>query len=221
MPKAKLTKTFVESLELKEDGQALYTDTELKGFGLIIGRQSKTYFAQRDVRGKTVRATIGKHGVFTCEQARDKARQLIARMAAGENPNKTKKAERAEERRRLTFEQALEAYRKGRKGLSKAAHYKLDAAKRIYLADWLDTPIEEITREMVFKRHLKIGEKHGQSTANNVMQYVRAIYNYTCRRMTTFRLIRSAPSLRRKHGTKPDAAVRLSRPRSLRRGMTR
>ncbi len=70
-------------------------------------------------------------------------------------------------------------YRKGRKGLSKAAHYKLDAAKRIYLADWLDTPIEEITRDMVFKRHLKIGDKHGKSTANNVMQYVRAIYNYT------------------------------------------
>lgn len=95
--------------------------------------------------------TIGKHGVFTCEQARDKARQLIARMASGENPNQTKKTERAEESRRLTFEQALEAYRKGRKGLSKAAHYKLDAAKRIYLADWLDTPIEEISRDMVFK----------------------------------------------------------------------
>ncbi len=176
MSAVKLTKTYVESLPYTEKGQKYYHDAELKGFGVAVAMQSKTYFAQRDIFGKTVRVTIGKHGVFTTDKAREEARQLLARMAKGENPNATKREER---QKQLTFEEALEAYRKGRKHLSQTTHYRLDCLKTLYLPDWQRIQMHELTRDMVFKRHLKIGEKHGKTQANTVFQLVRAIYNFS------------------------------------------
>jgi integrase len=175
MAAVKLTKTYVEKLPYTEKGQQYYQDAELKGFGVAVAMQSKTYFAQRDIFGKTVRVTIGKHGVFTTEEAREEARQLLARMAKGENPNTTKKELL---QKRLTFAEALEQYRKGRKQLSQTIHYRLDCLKTMYLPDWQLVQLHEISKEMVFKRHLKIGEKHGKTQANTVFQLVRAIYNF-------------------------------------------
>lgn len=178
MPIAKLTKTYVEKIPLMEKGQSYYFDTELKGFGVSIGAKGKTYFAQRDVNGKTVRSTIGKHGVFTCEEAREHARQKLAAMALGQNINHVKKKQKREEQNRVTFGKAIEAYRIGRKHLSKTTHYRLDCLKTLYLPDWQNKPLEEITRDMVFERHIKIGEKHGKTMANNVFQITRAVYNF-------------------------------------------
>ncbi len=70
MPKEKLTKTFIDSLPQRASGQIIYSDTELPGFYLIVGRQSKTFAVQKDIRGKAVRYTIGKYGHFALEQAR-------------------------------------------------------------------------------------------------------------------------------------------------------
>ena len=70
MPKLKLTKTVVEALPLTERLQAVYFDTALTGFGVYVGKKSKSYFAQRQIGRKTCRVTIGGHGVFTTEQAR-------------------------------------------------------------------------------------------------------------------------------------------------------
>ena len=35
-------------------------DTEIKGFGLFTGKTTKTFYYQREVRGKTVRIKLGK-----------------------------------------------------------------------------------------------------------------------------------------------------------------
>src|SRR5215213_3812265 len=91
----RITKKFVDSRPSVHKGQALYWDAELRGFGLCVGRTSKSYIAQRDLNGRTVRVTIGKHGVFTPEQARLHARDLLNRMARGEDPRATRKVERA------------------------------------------------------------------------------------------------------------------------------
>jgi len=179
MPKAKLTKSYIEKLPYTEKGQKYYTDSDLKGFGVAVGTKNKSYFAQRDILGKTVRVTIGRHGVFTTEQAKGEAVQLLARMAKGENPNKAKKQQRQQ---MVTFEEALEQFRQGRKHLSDATHYRLDRIKTLYLPDWQLLPLHEITKEMVFKRHLKIGEKHGKMQANTIFQLTRAIYNFSMQR---------------------------------------
>ena len=55
MPKAKITKSFVDQVALTQKGQVAYCDTELRGFYLIVGMEAKTYVAQKDIRGRSVR----------------------------------------------------------------------------------------------------------------------------------------------------------------------
>ena len=74
---ARLTKRTVDAAEPWTDSegkvrQKLYLDTNMKGFGLCVGAKSKTFFAQHTVRNRSVRVTIGRHGVFTVDEARGK-----------------------------------------------------------------------------------------------------------------------------------------------------
>ena len=82
----KLTKRFVDDLPLS-NARVTYWDTDLKGFGLRIGATTKTYIAETKISGKTARVSIGKHGVFTPEQARAEARHLLGLMSRDINPN--------------------------------------------------------------------------------------------------------------------------------------
>jgi hypothetical protein len=50
MPKAKITKSFVDSPPFATKGQTAYCDTELRGFYVLIGKEHKTYVAQKDKR---------------------------------------------------------------------------------------------------------------------------------------------------------------------------
>jgi len=77
----------------------------------------KTYFVKREVNGKTVQVTIGPHGVFSPEQARKEAQQLLAKLARGMNPNEEKKAERI---RGITLEEAYRGYMRAHRKPKKA-----------------------------------------------------------------------------------------------------
>jgi len=116
--KLKLNKTSVERDctppvpgELNSKGklifQKLYMDCELKGFGFLVGRKRKTFIAQCDIRGRTTRVTIGQYGIYTVDQARKKARELLLQMANGENPNTIKRVQKS---RNITLKEAAELY---------------------------------------------------------------------------------------------------------------
>ncbi len=71
----KLTKTFIDSIPLEESGSKFYRDSVTIGFGLIATK-SKTYFVEtRMPDGRNKRKSIGKHGVYTLEQARTEAKK--------------------------------------------------------------------------------------------------------------------------------------------------
>ena len=57
--------------------QRLYMDLELRGFGLLVGRKKRSFVAQSDIKGRTTRVTIGQYGVWTVDQARKKAREIL------------------------------------------------------------------------------------------------------------------------------------------------
>lgn len=170
----KLLKSFVDSVPLTTSGQVFYRDSELKGFGLRVGTTGKVYIAESKVNGKVVRVSIGKHGVYTPEQARLRAREILLMMAKGANPADAKKENRA---RGITLEQALADFLSARKSLKpRTIHdykYSLDA----YFPDWKTKPLADITKDMVAKRHTKIGER-SQAQANLAMRYLRAIFNF-------------------------------------------
>lgn len=86
MERMKLTKFSVKGIPFMQFGQVIIRDTELIGFGVCVGKRSKTYFAQREVRGRTIRAKIGRHSLMTAEEARREARQILAKIERGEFP---------------------------------------------------------------------------------------------------------------------------------------
>ncbi len=88
--KIKLNKSAVDAIKNPAAGQDLYYDIALTGFGLRVTPSVKTFFAESRVAGKTVRTKIGRYGVFTVDQARTDAKQLLAKMARGENTNDAK-----------------------------------------------------------------------------------------------------------------------------------
>ncbi|MFT4571944.1 MAG: hypothetical protein ACI8TX_003469 [Hyphomicrobiaceae bacterium] len=43
----RLTKGRVAALPHPENGQTIHRDSELRGFGLLVGKQEKSYFVER------------------------------------------------------------------------------------------------------------------------------------------------------------------------------
>lgn len=188
--KQKLTKSIVDKIRPTESGQRFYWDSELAGFGLRVGTNTKSYFAEGRVRGKTVRYTIGKHGVFTAEQARAEAREALLKMAKGTNPNDTKREGKA---KGVTLKEAFEAFLESRKNLKARTIYdykrfldmlpepekrrKNPRRKAGAFADWKDKALTSITKDMVERRHAKLGEA-SPAQANLAMRFLRALFNF-------------------------------------------
>ncbi len=58
MPSIKIIKGTVDRLAHPPKGQKLFMDEALKGFGVLVGTNTKTYVAQRDIGGRTVRVSL-------------------------------------------------------------------------------------------------------------------------------------------------------------------
>lgn len=170
----RLTKSFVDSVPLTEKGQVFYRDPEMRGFALRVGTNSKTYIAESKVNGKAVRVTIGKHGIFTPEQARAEARQILGTMARGINPVDEKRDRRA---KAVSLQQVLEDFLDARKALKPRTIADYRYVIGYYLNNWINKPITEITKEMVANRHAAIGER-SPAQANLSMRYLRALFNF-------------------------------------------
>lgn len=170
----RLTKTFVDSIPLLAEGQAFYRDADLKGFGLRVGARSKVYIAEGKLHGRTVRVTIGKHGVFTTEEARIQARVLLGQLASGVNPNDVSKEVAA---RQVTLEAAYADFIQARKNLKSLTIRDYDRCMRVFFSDWKRKAIVDINKDMVERRHLKIGEV-SPAQANLAMRFLRSLLNF-------------------------------------------
>ncbi len=106
----KLTKRFIDTLKPRSDGgpDLFAWDSELRGFGLRMKpRGTASYLVQyRTPQGRTRRLAFAKSGTLTPDEARAKARRLLAQVEAGEDPS----AQRHEARKALTVAQLCESY---------------------------------------------------------------------------------------------------------------
>ena len=73
---------------LRADGKdIIYWDRDLPGFGVrVYPSGAKMYLAQTRGPDGSKRATVGRHGVISAEQARRRAAAIVARIKAGEDP---------------------------------------------------------------------------------------------------------------------------------------
>jgi len=175
MPSIRLTKRTIDAIEPPASGQVFYRDLDLAGFGLRVGTTSKVFFAEGQVCRRTVRVTIGKYDLITPEVARKRALKLLGQMAEGHDPHAERRAKRASA---MTLRESFDDFF-ARRSLAASSKPNYERTINIYLSDWADNPISEISRQMILDRHRKIGEENGRVTANNIMRHLRSVHNFT------------------------------------------
>jgi integrase len=196
MATIKLTKRSVEALKVPDPSgkQQLYWDAELKGFGVLVSGVSnaKTFVIQTAVSGKKKRFTVGACNVLSLDEAREKARTLLAGIIlTGEDP---KKAAKKKERANITLREALDAYFERSPNLSASSVKTYSKVAERHFAPWMDKPLRNITHEAVEQRfrnisrdvasHREAGRTHGgggtvngKAIANLAMRLLKAVWN--------------------------------------------
>jgi integrase len=168
----------------KSAKQELSWDLDLKGFGVLCSGVSstKTYVAQAALNnGLRRRVTIGRCDRLKVTEAREKAREVLAKMDLGEDPKAKTNT--------LSLKQAIDAYLKARTALKLQTAEGYRSVCEYHLNDWLTRMLSDITPEMVEVRHTRIAEDikkagrgTGHATANGVMRAFRAVYNFAAER---------------------------------------
>jgi len=173
MPSEKLTQRLVDALPSSEK-TVMYFDQNLKGFGVYTTKSAKTYFIQARVNGKEVKRTIGKASLMKLDAARTDAREILAQMAKGVDPEEEK---RQAATMALTLMQTFERYKESRQ-LKPRTIKCYDDLLNSYVKEWHGQPISSITKEMISQKHRDVGDKHGENAANNLMRTIRSLYNF-------------------------------------------
>lgn len=169
----KLNKSAVDKLPLSESGQVIYWDTELPGFGLRVGKQSKAFICERRIDGRTVRVTLGKHPALTAPIARKMAHETLGDMVRGVNPTAEKQERKA---KTVTLGHVFDEFMTGRSLKDKTIRdYK--RVMSLSYPDWQKKSIVDITRDMVLSRHKQLGKERGQAFANLSGRTLRSVLN--------------------------------------------
>ena len=175
MPKTRINKRTIETIQHPERGQIFHWDTQLSGFGVKATKTSKSYVVEGQVKRRRRRCIIGRTDLFSPEVARKKAVSILGDMASGIDPNEKKREQMVA---KLTVRAAFDQYFKMKTNLTENTKVGYQRACDFYLVRWKHKPIAEITKEMVLSRHREIGEQNGKATANNTFRYFRAVYNF-------------------------------------------
>ncbi|HEU0029879.1 MAG TPA: integrase family protein [Kofleriaceae bacterium] len=179
----KLTEKSLAAIELPEGvAQLLVRDTELVGFGVVVGKTKRTFIVEGRVDGVQRRKSIGVAGVprddgtpWTAQLARIEAKKLLGDMTRGVDPT-------SERRARLegpTLRDALDLHlAKMRKDESRPRSIEaVESETKKHLGEWLDRTLATITRTDVRERHEELTEQSGEYLANRVMRHLRAAWN--------------------------------------------
>jgi integrase len=191
---SRLTKRLVESIKPDPARELWAWDAELKGFGLrVMPNGLRTYVIQyRDAGRHTRRMTLGRHGVITAEEARKRAMQRLATVAAGGNPSVERRQTREQARRARSVAEVMAdflAHVAARRKPSTTASYQQVAHQRI-LPRLGQHRADELTHDAVRNWHASMARTpYG---ANRALAILSAMYSFIrlpnpCRGVERFR----------------------------------
>jgi integrase len=172
----RINNTEINKLTIPADKPVFYRDDEIKGFGVkVFTSGAISFFLEKKINGKGKRITIGRYGELTAEQARKQAVKLAGQIASGGDPI----AERKEkELKGVTLGQAFADYLATRKDLKPKTLKDYNRVISTAFEDWNNKPLLSITKDMIAKRHTKLGEENGEAWANLSMRVLRALFNF-------------------------------------------
>lgn len=201
MATIKLTEKTVAAMPAPTDAaQAYVWDTELRGFGVVIGKTGvRTYVVRGRVAGALIKRTIGQAGrprgdgnVWTVILARQEARKLLGGMADGKDPIDERRRARAtgptlRDGMKLHLENMRTGKNRRRKVCSPRSIHKIETEVPRHLGEWLDRPIVELTADELERVCDRIRattarlagsvNEPGVVTANKTIAHVSVIWN--------------------------------------------
>jgi hypothetical protein len=138
--------------------------------------------SHKNMQGKSIRWTIGRHGHFTPEQVRKIAKEKLYFMSFGIDPNKQEKKAQA---KTATLAEVLESYKNIHKNIKDKTRQDYDYYTEKYLHDWLKLRMSDINKNMVVERHAYIGENHGKDRCGCKLTALGAHYRMLARKETS------------------------------------
>jgi len=170
------TQARIKALPIPDTGRVEYYDDEEKRLVCRVSNTgNKTYNVVKWAEGKVQRVTIGNADDVTTTEARKKAKSILSEINSGINPTQAKRKKAAELTKlgdmleRYITDKELKPY------TIKNYRYKL----KLGFGDWLNKPINSITKDMILKRHKQTSLK-GNTTANTTMRVLRLTLNHAC-----------------------------------------
>ena len=183
MPKMQIKKSNIDKhMPFTTKGTVDYWDTgdgSIKGFGVRVGIESKTFFVQVDIpapqnegkKYKTVKSIIGKFGLYTAEQARNDAKERIRRLKEGQE---ALPKDAISLRDMLSKHIDLKDFAKGTEEA-----YKNQIPEKF--KTWLDMSISDVAAlepEIIIDRFKQIEKNSGKMAAKNVFGKLQSILNH-------------------------------------------
>jgi integrase len=162
---------------------AIYFDRDLPGFGLRLrdggNGVRKSWIVQYRRAGGTRRMLLGSAGVLSIEQARKRAKDILAKVQLGEDPQ----ADKAEQRARETFSMRalgndyLQAKKPNLRPRSFVESERYLCGP-LYFKPLQNMPVEQITRKDVAARVLAISRDSGPTTASSARAALSAMFKW-------------------------------------------
>jgi integrase len=166
-----LTTDSVRKLETDDIRGLRISDSSLSGFGITVYPSGKkTFWCRYGPRKRRRFTTLGAWGKLTVDQARSKAKELLAKAELGDDPVLKQKQKRsvptftdwvATYLPQAKLEQKQNTYWKTRWMLARAEEF------------FSNTAIDEITRNDIQNARLDVAEHRGNRTANRWLSAVR------------------------------------------------
>lgn len=164
----KLTETYASKIPFSKTGTTKLWDNEIKGLVLFVGKQSKTWYFQKDIGGQTKRILIGRFPIISAQSARQTAMGYALDWSRG--------AGKHAQRGAPTLEEALASYLL-RPKLRSETHIeglRLRQQFDLHLKEWLRLPLDDITKRMVVEKHSAMAAT--PSGANHLLKYLRTAH---------------------------------------------
>jgi len=164
-------------LAAPHSGQQFYYDSKTAGLALrITAANSRAWIVAHwdPSKARTLRYTLADASAMTVKDARKAVEARKGNLAVGRaDPF----ARHKPMRERITLRRVLEDYLSGRQLKERTvADYRYRVEQEAF-EDWLQTPLELITRDDVERRHRKLAQTSG-SRANGAMRVLRALFNF-------------------------------------------
>ena len=172
---AKLTKRAVDAIEPRDESLKVWDD-ELSGFGLRVQPSGvKTYILNyRTKAGRQRQLTIGRHGALTVAEARARAREMLASVADGKDPQGDLSALRQSDTVNQFLDRHLAEHVAKQNGLRMQASVK-DAFDRLARPSIGALKLESVTRRDIQKMHAALHET--PVMANMLLAYLSTAFN--------------------------------------------